>query len=304
MRDAPAQIVKDFGHIGGEARARLGERGARPKRGRSHCAEGERPEPGVVEIVGALDRADMLPAIYFLFSRRDCESAAEQAALMRSQLVRDPSSFAASTTVLAHHSGAAAPGRSAAWTRCRRSPGWRGAASASTTPGCCRRSSDWSRISSRGADGRRLRHRHAGAGRQHAGPHRRRRTHGKYDGVQRRLLLPNEFQQMAGRAGPARPRPGGLRRHPLQPVGQLPRQPADRDRPAAAGAERLHHPLQLGAQPVGPAARQPGASCCCTRACTSSRPTRGCATWRRRSSRSSASSTALPTGCPVGHPDE
>jgi ATP-dependent RNA helicase HelY len=64
--DASGRLVADLGDIGGELRQRRGERKGRP-----------RQEPSPPEIVQYLRRANLLPAIYFLFRRKDTEVAAE-----------------------------------------------------------------------------------------------------------------------------------------------------------------------------------------------------------------------------------
>jgi ATP-dependent RNA helicase HelY len=85
--DEERRVVADFPNVGGEARRRVrsgwsvGEDDRRPA--------AARPEPDPTEILQALQRQDMLPAIYFLFSRRDCEAAADVCAMMRLRLVRD-----------------------------------------------------------------------------------------------------------------------------------------------------------------------------------------------------------------------
>jgi ATP-dependent RNA helicase HelY len=198
VRDAAGRAVADFDRVGGEARARLGER----RRGRpGPPGEAERPEPGVVEIVGALDRAEMLPAIYFLFSRRECEAAADQALLMKLQLVRDRARLRRIDEVLARHLAPLRPadlqlGQVQAISRlARRGIGYH---HAGLLPPLKRLVEDLFTQGLMGvvfatdtlALGVNMPARTVVVGRMV-----------KYDGVQRRLLLPNEFQQMAGRAG-------------------------------------------------------------------------------------------------------
>ncbi|PZS00968.1 MAG: DNA helicase [Candidatus Chloroheliales bacterium] len=77
--DERGRQVADFPNVGGEVR-RGGGRGTRD---RGFGNDGERrriPEPEPPEIVQQLEHLDLLPAIYFLFSRRDCEAAAEACA--------------------------------------------------------------------------------------------------------------------------------------------------------------------------------------------------------------------------------
>jgi ATP-dependent RNA helicase HelY len=84
--DHTGMLVNDFPHTGGEAKRRS-SRSAPGRRNRD-----ERPDPGADEpqpheIIDALDAGDMLPVIYFLFSRADCQSFAERLAQMRPNLV-------------------------------------------------------------------------------------------------------------------------------------------------------------------------------------------------------------------------
>lgn len=61
--------------VGGELSHRVGLRGLPAMRGRPRGQVREVPQPA--DVVRTLDRADLLPAIYFLFSRRATEAAAE-----------------------------------------------------------------------------------------------------------------------------------------------------------------------------------------------------------------------------------
>jgi ATP-dependent RNA helicase HelY len=78
--DHHGKTVRDFSRMGGEMRRQPG----RPQRGRDARALSE-PQPR--EIVDALQADNLLPAIYFLFSRNDCQLFAEQLAMMRPNLV-------------------------------------------------------------------------------------------------------------------------------------------------------------------------------------------------------------------------
>ena len=82
--DHRGRTVKDFSRVGGELRRQPG----RPHGGR-HAGREARAmdEPQPREIVDALSHSKLLPAIYFLFSRNDCQAFAEQLALMRPNLV-------------------------------------------------------------------------------------------------------------------------------------------------------------------------------------------------------------------------
>jgi ATP-dependent RNA helicase HelY len=84
--DQSGTLVKDFPHTGGELRRQAGRRAGFGRR-RGERSQPEMDEPQPREIVDALAAADMLPAIYFLFSRNDCQSFAERLAIMRPQLI-------------------------------------------------------------------------------------------------------------------------------------------------------------------------------------------------------------------------
>ncbi len=71
--DHNGEHIADFSRIGGELRRQQG----RGRRGRER-AEVLEPQPH--EIVEQLEAEDMLPAIYFLFSRNDCQAFAERLA--------------------------------------------------------------------------------------------------------------------------------------------------------------------------------------------------------------------------------
>ena len=81
--DHTGALVRDFPHTGGEARRSPSRTG---RNAREKVDPGmEEPQPH--EIIDALTRGDMLPVIYFLFSRADCQSFAERLAVMRPGLV-------------------------------------------------------------------------------------------------------------------------------------------------------------------------------------------------------------------------
>lgn len=80
--DHHGQQVADFGKVGGEARRRRGEPRAPGSRLREAADE---PQP--FEIIDALHENELLPAIYFLFSRNDCQVFAERLAVVRPSLV-------------------------------------------------------------------------------------------------------------------------------------------------------------------------------------------------------------------------
>lgn len=77
--------VRDFPHTGGELRRQASRGGFAKRRAERSTPEMDEPQPR--EIVDALAARDMLPAIYFLFSRNDCQAYAERLAVMRPNLV-------------------------------------------------------------------------------------------------------------------------------------------------------------------------------------------------------------------------
>jgi len=83
--DHAGNQVADFPHTGGEIRRRVSQGGFTAETRRQI----EETEPQPWEVVQSLATDNMLPAIYFLFSRRDCEDFAQRLSVMRPQLVRD-----------------------------------------------------------------------------------------------------------------------------------------------------------------------------------------------------------------------
>ena len=79
--------VRDFPHTGGELRRQAARGGFAKRRAERSTPEMDEPQPR--EIVDALAAKDMLPAIYFLFSRNDCQAFAERLAVMRPNLVTE-----------------------------------------------------------------------------------------------------------------------------------------------------------------------------------------------------------------------
>jgi ATP-dependent RNA helicase HelY len=79
--------VRDFPHTGGELRRQAARGGFARQRAERSTPEMDEPQPR--EIVDALTAKDMLPAIYFLFSRNDCQAFAERLAVMRPNLVTE-----------------------------------------------------------------------------------------------------------------------------------------------------------------------------------------------------------------------
>ena len=85
--DHLGRTIKDFSKVGGELRRQPG----RPNRGRPSGRDARAmDEPQPREIIDALASGKLLPAIYFLFSRNDCQAFAEQLALMIPDLVGPP----------------------------------------------------------------------------------------------------------------------------------------------------------------------------------------------------------------------
>lgn len=84
------QQVLDF-NVGGELKRKMqnGGRFRGPTLEEDTPAQRERREPSPREIIEELERADLLPAIYFQFSRRDCEAAAEMCSMTRLKATRD-----------------------------------------------------------------------------------------------------------------------------------------------------------------------------------------------------------------------
>ncbi|MGH2613959.1 MAG: DEAD/DEAH box helicase [Thermomicrobiales bacterium] len=83
--DHTGALVRDFPHTGGELRRQAARGGFARRRAERSTPEMDEPQPR--EIVDALAARDMLPAIYFLFSRNDCQAYAERLAIMRPNLV-------------------------------------------------------------------------------------------------------------------------------------------------------------------------------------------------------------------------
>ncbi len=101
--NAQGQQIVDF-NVGGEVHRKFQGRGPRGTASDEDAPGGrERPEPSPREIVESLERADLLPAIYFLFSRRDCEAAAELCAMIRLEAMRDKENVERINGVLASY---------------------------------------------------------------------------------------------------------------------------------------------------------------------------------------------------------
>ncbi|HUG13789.1 MAG TPA: DEAD/DEAH box helicase [Thermomicrobiales bacterium] len=77
--------IASFPDAGGEIRKRMSRGGLTADMRRQ--AELDEPQPW--EILLAMAAQEMLPAIYFLFSRRDCQDYAQRVAMMKPNFVRD-----------------------------------------------------------------------------------------------------------------------------------------------------------------------------------------------------------------------
>jgi len=85
--DHKGVLIRDFPHTGGELRKQARRGGQSRRLNEGAGAEMDEPQPR--EIIDALAARDMLPVIYFLFSRNDCQAYAERLALMRPHLVTE-----------------------------------------------------------------------------------------------------------------------------------------------------------------------------------------------------------------------
>ena len=229
-----------------QRRPRLGPgAAARPAAGRA----GFRP-PSRIDVIDRLDRDGLLPAITFIFSRAGCDAAVaavrarRAAADRRGRGGRDPRDRRASTrpscprttwTCSATGSGATALRARDRRAPRRAAPGVQGDRRGAVRP--------------RAGQGR-LRHRDAGAGHQHAGPHRGARAAGQ---VQRRDARRRDAGGVhpAHRAGrPPRHRRRGPRRRAL----------AARGRPGAGRRAGLDPHLPAALARSGPSTTWPSTS--------------------------------------------
>jgi ATP-dependent RNA helicase HelY len=196
--DHTGTLRKDFPHTGGELRRQAARGGFAGRRAERSTPEMDEPQPR--EIVDALAAKDMLPAIYFLFSRNDCQAYAERLAVMRPNLVTPLQVNLIEQTIEAVLAGMRPEDRDLEQVR--------------TITGLARKGIGFHHagllpilkqlvevLFSRGlmevvfatdtlALGVNMPARTVVIGRM-----------SKWDGRRRRLLIPNEFQQMAGRAG-------------------------------------------------------------------------------------------------------
>ncbi len=155
----------------------------------------------------------MLPAIYFLFSRNDCQAFAASRRHLPLTVTAEQTSQIAH--ILAHISDTARGGPPARPGPGHREPGAQGHRLPPRRPAAGAQAARRGAVRA-GPDAGRLRDRHPRArvkSRRHGG----RRPMSKWDGRQKRTLIPNEFQQMPAAPVDAhgRVRP---RRHPLLAV--------------------------------------------------------------------------------------
>ncbi len=172
--DHTGNQVRDFPHTGGELRRQAARGGFAKRRAERSTPEMDEPQPR--EIVDALAARDMLPAIYFLFSRNDCQAYAERLAVMRPNLVTPRQLDLIEQTVQAVLAGLRPEDRELEQVQTITALASKGIgfhhAGLLADSEAARRNTVRS-----GLDGGGLRHRHAGARHQHAGSHRRCRSH-------------------------------------------------------------------------------------------------------------------------------
>jgi ATP-dependent RNA helicase HelY len=196
--DHTGAVVKEFPHTGGELRRQANRGSHRGRPGERAVPEMDEPQPR--EIVDALSANDLLPAIYFLFSRNDCQSFAERLAVMRPNLVGDRQAALIEQTITAVLAGLRSEDRDLEQVRtigalARRGIGFHHAGLLPILKQLVEI------LFTRGlmevvfatdtlALGVNMPARTVIVGRM-----------SKWDGRRRRALIPNEFQQMAGRAG-------------------------------------------------------------------------------------------------------
>jgi ATP-dependent RNA helicase HelY len=197
--DHTGKLVKDFPHTGGELRRQAGRRAGFGRK-RTERSQPEMDEPQPREIVDALAAADMLPTIYFLFSRSDCQAFAERLAIMRPNLISERQEALIEQTITAVLANMRPEDRQLGQVQtitelARKGIGFHHAGLLPILKQLVEL------LFSRGlmevvfatdtlALGVNMPARTVVVGRM-----------SKWDGRRRRLLIPNEFQQMAGRAG-------------------------------------------------------------------------------------------------------
>lgn len=98
--DHTGKLVKDFANVGGELRRQARRGGSSRRLQERETAEMDEPQPR--EVIDSLAKRDMLPAIYFLFSRNDCQAYAERLALMRPHLVSEEQTIRIESTIASY----------------------------------------------------------------------------------------------------------------------------------------------------------------------------------------------------------
>ena len=248
--DPNGDVVKTFNNVGGEARRQVGRRTA--QRGRSEQDAPTMDEPLAHEIIDELAAREMLPAIYFLFSRNDCQVFAERLAAIRPNLI-DPAQEARIDAVLANTLSALRPEdheleQVKIITRlARRGIGFHHAGLLPILKQLVEVLFGLGLMqvvfaTDTLALGVNMPARTVVIGRM-----------SKWDGRRRRVLKPNEFQQMAGRAGRRGMDAFGHVVVPYSPWLAISGDADDCYRAAGAGAVCLRGPLQHGAQSLGSA---------------------------------------------------
>jgi ATP-dependent RNA helicase HelY len=196
--DHRGDLIRDFPRTGGEARRQMGRGSARRRRDEADAQGMDEPQPH--EIIDALIADEMLPAIYFLFSRNDCQVFAERLAMMRPNLVGDRQKQAIEGTIATYLASLRPEDRELEQVQlvtalARKGIGFHHAGLLPLLKQLVEL------LFSRGlmqvvfatdtlALGVNMPARTVVVGRM-----------SKWDGRRRRVLIPNEFQQMAGRAG-------------------------------------------------------------------------------------------------------
>jgi ATP-dependent RNA helicase HelY len=198
--NAKGQQVVDF-NVGGEVRKKNFGQARRGPILEEDIHTRERTEPTAREIVEALEKVDLLPAIFFQFSRRDCEAAAEVCAMMRLEAIRNRETVRRINDILASYLE-------------RLSPEDRKLEQVQLVAYLARRGFGFHHAGLlpilkqlvEELFGKALMRVVFATDTLALGVNMPARTvvigrMSKFDGVSRRPLLPNEFQQMAGRAG-------------------------------------------------------------------------------------------------------
>jgi ATP-dependent RNA helicase HelY len=196
--DHTGTMVRDFPNVGGELRKQQRRGGSGRRLTERETAEMDEPQPR--EIIDALAAGNMLPAIYFLFSRNDCQSFAERLAMMRPHLVTEAQAEKIEATIATYLSAMRPEDHEleqvkSLTTMARKGIGFHHAGLLPVLKQLVEV------LFSRGlmqvvfatdtlALGVNMPARTVVIGRM-----------SKWDGRRRRILIPNEFQQMAGRAG-------------------------------------------------------------------------------------------------------